>query len=155
MYFKDLTTYKYMDKEESFNVGWLQKGHSFHTDEVSEEFIEKLWRYLRYPVKVCRGFHACDFCKNTKTSIPTVEFKGEKREVGYYEIRVWGQDGKAYAAPSLIVHYILQHHYKPPQEFIDAVIHSNAHSKEYYQKILAYSKGYDFWLSQDRTKVRN
>lgn len=153
MYFKDLTTYKYMDKEEALNIGWLKKGHFFKTGEVPEEFIEKLWRYLRYPIQVCRGFHMCDFCKNTKTGMPTVTFKGETRKVGYYEIRVYGQDEKLYAAPSLIIHYILQHHYKPPQEFIDAVIYSDAHSKEYYQKILAYSKGYDFWLAQDCTKL--
>ncbi len=153
MYFKDLTKYKYMNKEESLNIGWLKKGHFFKTGEVPEEFIEKLWNYLRYPVQVCRGFHTCDLCKNPKTGVPTVAFKSEKRKVGYYEIRVWGQDKKVYAAPSLIIHYILQHHYKPPQEFIDAVIHSDAHSKEYYQKILAYSKGYDFWLAQDCTKL--
>lgn len=154
MYFKDLTTYKYMDKEKSLNIGWLKKGHFINTGEVSEEFIEKLWNYLRYPVQVCRGFHTCDLCKNPKTGVPTVEFNGKKRNVGYYEIRVWGKDGKVYAAPSLIVHYILQHNYKPPQEFINAVIASDAHSKEYYQKILAYSNGYDFWLAQDRTKVK-
>lgn len=61
-----------------------------------------------------------------------------------------------YAAPSLILHYILAHGYKPPQEFIDAVINSpDASSEEYYQKILAYSNGYDFWLASDCTKKKH
>lgn len=155
MYYKDLTKYNYMKKEDSLNIGWLEKGHSINTGDVSEEFIEKLWKYLRYPVNVCRGFHVCDFCiKLGRESVPIVEFKGEKREAGYYEIRVWGKDRKVYAAPSLIFHYILQHGYKPPQEFIDAVMDSeDVYSDEYYQKVLEYSNGCDFWLADDRTKL--
>lgn len=153
MYYKDLTKYEYMTKEDSLNIGWLQKGHLFSKGDVPEEFLEKLWKYLRYPVQVCRGFHACDFCNIAQKGVPIVEFKGEKREVGYYEIRVWGKDGNVYAAPSLIFHYISQHGYKPPQEFIDAVMDSgDAYSDEYYQKVLEYSNGYDFWLADDRTK---
>ena len=69
-------------------------------------------------------------------------------------MRVWGKDGNVYAAPSLIFHYILQHGYQPPQEFIDAVMDSeNPDSDEYYQKVLEYSKGEDFWLAQDLTSI--
>lgn len=154
MYFKDLTKYEYRTKENSLNIGWLQEGHSFDKGDVPAEFIAKLWTYLRYPTQVCRGFHVCDLCENPEKSVPIVEYKGQKREVGYYEIRVWGKNGNMYAAPSLILHYILQHGYKPPQEFIDAVMDSeDADSEEYYQKILTYSNGYDFWLVHDRTKV--
>lgn len=154
MYFKDLTKYKYMETEDSLNIGWLEKGHSFNKGNVSGEFMEKLWKYLRYPVQVCRGFHSCDLCKKQIQTVPVVEFKGQKRKVGYYEIRVWGKDGNMYAAPSLIFHYILQHGYQPPQEFIDAVTDSeDAASDEYYQKILKYSNNDDFWLANDCTKI--
>lgn len=27
MYFKDLTKYEYITKEDSLNIGWLEKGH--------------------------------------------------------------------------------------------------------------------------------
>ncbi len=37
------------------------------------------------------------------------------------EIRVLGKNGKSYAAPNLIYHYIKDCGYFPPQEFIDAV----------------------------------
>ncbi len=153
MYYEDLTKYEYMGTEDSLNVGWLEKGHFVNQGEVSGEFIRKLWKYLRYPVQVCRGFHNCDFCKKPAKGVPIVAFQGEKREVGYYEIRVWGKDGTIYAAPSLLLHYILEHGYQPPQEFINAVMDSvDAFSDEYYQKVLEYSNGYDYWLAEDRTK---
>ena len=53
MYFKDLTKYKYTDKEDALNIGWLEKGHMINKGDVPEEFIEKLWKCLRYPVNVC------------------------------------------------------------------------------------------------------
>lgn len=154
MYYKDLTKYEYTTSEDSLNIGWLEKGHLSDKGDVPEEFVEKLWKHLRYPVRVCRGFHVCDFCENPERGVPIAEFKGKRREVGYYEIRVWGKAGSVYAAPSLIFHYILQHGYKPPQEFIDAVMESEeADSDEYYKKVLEYSNGDDFWLARDRTKV--
>ena len=124
MYYEDLTTYEYGAKEDSLNIGWLDKDHLFHKGDVPYAFIEKLWKCLRYPVRICRGFHVCNLCKNPERGVPIAEFKGKRREVGYYEIRVWGKAGSVYAAPSLIFHYILQHGYKPPQEFIDAVMES-------------------------------
>ncbi|MCM1214563.1 MAG: hypothetical protein NC331_03545 [Lachnospiraceae bacterium] len=143
-----------MYEEDSLNVGWLEKGHPFSTGSVPEEFMEKLWKYFRYPVQVCRGYHVCDLCENPEKGVPVIAFKRQKREAGYYEIRAWGKDGTVYAAPSLIFHYILQHEYRPPQEFMDAVMDSaDASSDEYYRKILAYSGGHDFWLAHDHTKI--
>ncbi|MCM1344533.1 MAG: hypothetical protein NC305_02265 [Lachnospiraceae bacterium] len=66
-----------MYEEDSLNVGWLEKGHPFSTGSVPEEFMEKLWKYFRYPVQVCRGYHVCDLCENPDImrSVP-----GEKTE---------------------------------------------------------------------------
>lgn len=155
MYFKDMTQYRYRDhKEKAFNIGWLSADKPMNTGEVPEAFIKKLWKYLRYPVQVCRGFHTCELCSQSNLDIPIVMYKHKKRKVGYYEIRVWGKDGNVYAAPSLIYHYVTEHGYKPPQEFIDAVMESeHPDSKEYYQKVLEYSKGDDFWLAKDRTRI--
>lgn len=41
-------------------------------------------------------------------------------EVGNGEIRV-GSDGITYAAPVLIVHYIKDHGYLPPAQFLEAI----------------------------------
>ncbi len=37
------------------------------------------------------------------------------------EVRVLGQNDKIYVAPALIYHYVKEHHYQPPEEFILAV----------------------------------
>lgn len=156
MYFKDMTTYRYGGvQEDSFNIGWLERGHLVPQGEVPEEFVKKLWKYLRYPVRIFRGFHVCTLCRHSSLhDQPIVEYNGEKRKVGFYEIRVWGKNGKVYAAPSMIYHYITCHQYKPPQEFIDAVMDSeDPDLEEYYQKVLEYSKGDDFWIAKDLTKI--
>ena len=38
------------------------------------------------------------------------------------EIYVNGFDGAAFAAPSLIVNYVLEHHYLPPEPFQKAIV---------------------------------
>jgi hypothetical protein len=47
-------------------------------------------------------------------------------ELGNGEIRVIGSAGKVYASPVMIYHYMSEHNYLPPQEFIDAVLASGA-----------------------------
>ena len=37
-------------------------------------------------------------------------------------ICVVGQDSKVYLSPDLIFHYVLDHHYAPPGEYVDAVL---------------------------------
>ena len=44
------------------------------------------------------------------------------RERGNGQIRVKGPNGTCYAAPALISHYVEIHEYKPPAEFIEAVV---------------------------------
>jgi hypothetical protein len=41
--------------------------------------------------------------------------------LGSAEIRVFGPRGKIYAAPNLLFHYVTAHHYKPPNEFVQAL----------------------------------
>ncbi|MEU6085276.1 hypothetical protein ABZ865_00445 [Streptomyces sp. NPDC047085] len=40
---------------------------------------------------------------------------------GHAEIRAVSDDGVLYVAPNLIIHYIVDHLYGPPAEFLDAV----------------------------------
>jgi hypothetical protein len=42
--------------------------------------------------------------------------------IGSAEIRVFGHDGRVYAAPNFIYHYVVVHHYQPPEEFVEAVL---------------------------------
>ena len=41
--------------------------------------------------------------------------------LGSAEIRVFGPRGKIYAAPNLLFHYVTAHHYKLPNEFVQAL----------------------------------
>ena len=49
------------------------------------------------------------------------ERNGEKLLLGTSEIRVLSEDGTIYAAPTLIYHYICDHHYKAPDVFVRAL----------------------------------
>lgn len=42
--------------------------------------------------------------------------------LGSAEIRVKAKDGRIYAAPNLIYHYVAEHDYDPPKEFIEALL---------------------------------
>ena len=103
-----------------FAVGWIEEA-GFTTGAVPEEFIEAL--IAAYPDMIIsdgtRGWHTCTLCE---VEMPKVNWKGKPVEVtghGHYLI----QDEKAvYMAPALLLHYILDHNYRPPQVFIDAVI---------------------------------
>ncbi len=154
MYYKDLSKYCYGhrdQKENSYNVGWLDHNHSYKKGKVREQFLDKLWGYFSYPVHIYRGFHNCQLCEKQEQGIPLIVYKGETRKAGFYEIRVFDSEGNSYAAPSLIFHYITCHNYLPPQEFVDAVESENVSCQEYYERILKYSDGDDFWLREDRT----
>jgi hypothetical protein len=52
----------------------------------------------------------------------TAQHNGEQRLIGSAEIRVFGKEGAIYAAPTLIYHYVEQHHYKPPADFVHALL---------------------------------
>jgi hypothetical protein len=76
------------------------------------------------PIELYRGFHECDLngCKNIalKFTLPN----GEEEWLGNGEIEVAGENGKSYRAPSLVYHYIVEHNYLPPPEFITAVLNT-------------------------------
>lgn len=101
------------------NVGWLDRDDfpDFTTAEYSTnfDFVEALNLWCNsYKAKrnATKGWHNCPFC-------PTANYKHCDAE-----IHVLGNN-VIYAAPGLIGHYIASHRYKPPQEFIDAVMRSD------------------------------
>jgi len=87
------------------------------------------------PVNLCFGKHLCEVCvvpPGVATTyvlilndIPMIDpecswAKWQASRLGNGEIRVAG-DGVTFAAPVLIVHYIEEHGYLPPPEFLEAV----------------------------------
>jgi hypothetical protein len=56
--------------------------------------------------------------------------------LGAAEIRVFAKDGVAYAAPTLVYHYVSVHHYKPPDEFVRALREGPLPSSpEYFERL--------------------
>jgi hypothetical protein len=122
-YFRDLTPYSFLTAEDRvncnlLNVGWLSTSHSFNKGVVDALLREKLLRLSRTPVRLTRGVHRCDIC-NILPMRMTID--GHAISLGNSEIRVPGTNGKEYASPTLICHYIDKHGYCPPQEFLDAI----------------------------------
>jgi hypothetical protein len=122
-YFRDLTPYSFLSAAEHvdpnlLNVGWLSRWHSFSTGVVETQLLEKLLRLCRTRMRLTRGVHRCDIC-NVFPMFMTID--GERIPLRNGEIRVLGTNGKVYASPTLICHYIDKHGYCLPAKFLDAV----------------------------------
>jgi hypothetical protein len=103
-----------------FAIGWIEES-DFTTGDVPAEVIEIL--ITEHPTKIIsdgtRGVHTCTLCN---VLIPKLKWKDKQVDVkgyGHYLVRY---ENSVYMAPALLLHYILDHHYRPPQAFIDAVI---------------------------------
>src|SRR5262249_8758090 len=66
------------------------------------------------------GYHECEFCGKARSSS---------------EFEVPGL-GVVYCAPDMITHYVEEHEYRPPQEFIDAVLVSPPPGTSEYRSAL-------------------
>lgn len=87
-------------------VGWI--GDTIPSrGEVLDEIMEKLeWAYDNREIdQGCLGEHECEICHNHTD-------RGEILII---------DDDKMYVTPKMILHYINDHSYRPPKEFMDAV----------------------------------
>lgn len=112
-YFPDLTEHTYTKfprRSGVLNVGWLGKSHPFLTGETPVPFLDTLKKLCESPILLHRGFHLCQFCE------PGDQFPGNG------QIRVEDQNGQVYSAPTMVYHYVSVHNYRPPEEFIQAVL---------------------------------
>ena len=127
-YYPDLSCYRYCKTEKDprvLNIGWLEAGRGFPRGEVPSLVPRRLLTLTeKYPVNAMRGMHWCDFCEERATPFGGLCVQVDDREVdlGSAEIRVGGRDGIWYAAPDMIYHYIVSHRYRPPAEFLEAVL---------------------------------
>ena len=115
-YFPDLGTETYHASAPYIRaIGWLDESHEFSKGSVSAQFVNALrgligesgcsatGKGLKWPISP--GFHRCQFC-NSATGIYTV---------------VVPDDYVLWVAPTLVLHYIEEHNYKPDEGFIAAV----------------------------------
>ena len=114
MKIKDLTPYVYSNNikglKGGISVGWIEGDDLFHNSgKVSPEVIRLLKEYEIHNRR--KGVHMCEYCSEWSNKI--ANGNGE----------IWVVKGETlYIAPYLIIHYIEEHNYQPPEEFIDAVI---------------------------------
>src|ERR1041385_8918419 len=132
----DLSNYTYANsafaRPETKAVGWLALGHDFPRMAPEEEVLDLLWQYCSISVALMRGGHDCEFCPSG--SARRAERNGEERLLGVAEIRVFSDDGRVYAPPTLIYHYVAGHHYKPPDVFLEALrTGPRAPSQDYFE----------------------
>jgi hypothetical protein len=122
-YYADLTEYSYTRSSEGMlNVGWLGRGERFTTGPVDADVRDQLIRLAVEPANVMRGLHDCEFCdKECPIRMPTEHSPRGYISLGTGEIRVSGEDGRVYVSPTLLLHYIDEHGYRPPEQFILAV----------------------------------
>jgi hypothetical protein len=124
MFINDLST-MLSSISEFFNtnsvaVGWLESSNPFPKGTTTAIFREKLYRLCRNPVRLTRGFYICPFCHWNEVR-------------GNGEIHVIGCEGVVYVAPLLIWHYIAEHDYLPPNQFIQAVMNIEVHECALWQ----------------------
>lgn len=104
-------------------IGWL--GATVPSQgAVPEEVIDRLVAATnaeKYFGDHTCGFHICEIC--TKPDYrPRYQWRNIEVELygkGFYLVE---HNDRAFVAPRLLIHYILAHRYRPPDEFLDAVV---------------------------------
>ena len=140
MYFPDLSTKCSADHGECVRaIGWLAAGQDFPKGEVPPQFLEKLREHLKVPWQTIKfwGSHRCELCP------PNSHAPSDSNNL-------WiPGDAVVYVAPAMILHYIEAHQYKPPDEFITAVLECPA------QNASAYLKRMDQFPDREANPERN
>jgi hypothetical protein len=158
-WFEDLSPCTYFrDRGETvLAVGWLERDHIYNKGPIreKEKVVDTLVRLLDMPwaPKYFMGSHGCSLCRrphmpltlwrkrtqiSTRTSNPlTLLHQGTLISLGCDNVFVPGNQC-IYVAPSLIVHYILDHGYAPPEPFCQALLACPPMgSTDYFQTLIS------------------
>jgi hypothetical protein len=129
-YYADLTRYTYFASSvpaevRALNVGWLDPGEPYVVGDVPPAFLQHLRILVRdEPQMKTRGFENCGFPHGGKdVGYPiTAQVEEDAVYLGGSEIRVVAATGEWLISPDLVLHYVTAHSYRPPDEFIEAVM---------------------------------
>ena len=149
-YIEDLTPCSYLDEEGDYGlvaVGWLSRTHAFQRGAVPPRFRKRLTALLIWPYcpTAYLGSHTCEFCA------PVGPQPDDRRyPSGTANLLVPGNN-VIYACPELIGHYIDAHDYRPPDEFVAAVLECPpTKSVQYFRRLLDIEAGN--WLARHAGK---
>ncbi|WP_449478927.1 DUF7919 family protein [Streptomyces abikoensis] len=124
-YFPDLSPYEYEPSERMMlNIGWLSIEHEYPKGLVADVVLDALKILCAHPENQMRGYHQCEFCNALAPSVFGGEDGTKELVLGSAEVHVEGLGQTVYAAPNLVLHYVLEHDYCPPREFCQAVVHA-------------------------------
>lgn len=105
-YYEDLTKYTYGRTYDGYvNIGWLDKDVPFNKGAVDNKIVDKIKNITAS--ESFKGSHICNICNDRK-------FRTNNNKKVTYK-------GVTYVFPGLLEHYILDHNYLPPNEFIEAI----------------------------------
>lgn len=126
MYFEDLSHYRYYTPKpfcDVWNIGWLDRDHEYSLGSVDNTTIGIIrdlvfgeYPRVRPHVNVIRGNHPCNLCELAEL-IPARE---AELVAGSSELWIPCRNG-IFAAPSMLLHYLSYHNYKPPAAFLEAL----------------------------------
>ena len=131
-HFEDLAACDYFGEDAAHAlraVGWLGVDQHFPTGPTEATAFAKLKDLLRDPWQptVRCGVHHCELCQYDPPSGQANLFVPNGTMI--------------FVCPELIVHYIAAHHYRPPEEFLDAVLACPETRTMQYKKLLLESGG--------------
>jgi hypothetical protein len=119
-HYEDLSPYEFWrrvwpqvppdDADSMFSVGWLDSAHPFRSGRCPGDVLARLRELALDPVRLTRGVHRCELCAT-----------GPSVASGNGELEVRADDGAIYVAPALVVHYIEEHGYVPPDVVLAAL----------------------------------
>src|SRR5262245_33140004 len=126
MYIPDLAPFQLSETHPAMvAVGWLDSVHAYPTGPAPDGFLDQLKLFCLTPNIGSMGIHECEFCPALSSTI-TISEGATKHRLGSCIIEVFGADNTIYAAPDLIYHYVRDHQYRPPELFIESVLHGPA-----------------------------
>lgn len=139
-YFSDLSPYVYLRRvrePHSVNIGWLERDYPYVQQAPSDTTLDSLWRFCAVAVRQTRGLHVCSLCE-TGHSYFIAQRNGKRIHLGSAEIAVISNTGVVYSAPNLIYHYARTHHYRPSDDFLQALQEApKPPGKEYFELLRA------------------
>lgn len=116
--FKDLTPYTYSECDQPLlNIGWLGAGTEFQLGAVASGVVDALLLLAVDQRHITRGVHNCELCDEESPIRIDAPVPRGWVSLGMGELHVPGRSGQVYAAPSLVIHYIIEHGYCPPDDF--------------------------------------